>query len=104
MNYLKVNLVIGIDYLFNGNSSNPDFQKTSPIMRISDNKAIEKHMNSTTKVNAKLNNATHISGPHRNQSVDQSGILKYYEKDKNGSLGLKKNSLSQSQGKRMVNL
>ena len=58
MNYLKVNLVIGIDYLFNGNSSNPDFQKTSPIMRISDNKAIEKHMNSTTKVNAKLNNAT----------------------------------------------
>lgn len=77
-NYLKINLKIGIEYLFSGNSSNPDIQ----IINKNLNNLFEKITPNTSYTpiksklsqpspNKRINDVTHISGPHRTQSVDQ---------------------------------
>ncbi len=97
MNYLKINVKIGIDYLFNGNASSPDLQ----VINKSSNNTM-KHNHSSHSVNNRINNATNINGPHRAQSVDQNSILQQYDKMKLSGSGGKKGSLSQSSGKCII--
>ena len=68
-NCLKVNLKIRIEYLIN--PDNPD------------DKTFSKTWNNNSapkKINSAINLATHINGPHRNKSIEQSSILQHYEK------------------------
>ena len=97
MSYLKINLRIAIEYLFNGNSSSPDIGSNLNI-----SSKISEHHHS--KLTTKINSATNICGPHRTQSVDQtasSPFLQNYEKNR---ISLKKQSLTQShsQGKSKI--
>ena len=91
-NCLKLSLQIGIDCLFNGTASNPDFKKSQVNnggMKLS-SKTVSSTQSSgkavsNSKINTKMNLSTRINGPHRNQSVVQSNsILQQYQKyDKN---------------------
>jgi hypothetical protein len=96
MNYLKVNMLIGIDYLYSGTISNPDiqFNVNKNLGKISDKNVSSARMSdknvSSSRTSTKINLATNIHGPHRHQSCDQSSFLQAYDKAKINMMNVKK--------------
>lgn len=98
MNFLKVNLKIGIEYFSLGNTSNPDIQvepkNLNSLFMFNEKPTVHNY-----SPNKKINIVTHISGPHRTQSCDQSNIPPKYEnigKKEKGKLSIKKENFNSS--------